>query len=202
MEQIWSQKTETDLVRNWQENPESQAARFAAAELLGRYQRRVYLWCYRYVNDHDQALDLTQDVLLTALQKIDSLKSEARFTNWLFVMTRNCCLGEMRKRKVRSEKDLDVDQLPSKSPTPEIDFLDRLSEDQLLETMGSVLKKKEQEAIYLRCLEKMPVDSITEVLDLGGASGARDELQGARRKLRAALMDQGFSFSGEGGTNQ
>ena len=46
---------------------------------------------------------------------------------------------------------------------------------------------REQEAIYLRCFERLPVDEITSLLSITGASGARGLLQSARRKLRAAL---------------
>ncbi len=199
MEQLCIQKTEPELIRSWQNNPESKAARIAAAELLGRYQRRIYLWCFRYLKDHDQALDLAQDVLLMALQKIDSLKKEAHFSTWLFVMTRNCCLSEIRKRKVRNVSNIDVDHLPTKAPTPEVDFLDRLSEAQLLGTMESVLKKTEQEVVYLRCVEKMSIDSITQVMRIKGTSGARAVMQRARRKLKLALVDQGFNFGSVGG---
>ncbi len=197
MENNWTDKSDPDLVTCWQDDPES----LAAAELLGRYQRRVYRWCYRYVQDHDRALDLAQDVLLTALEKINTLRSATRFATWLFVLTRNCCLSEMRKQKVRAVEDVDVEVLPAKTPTPETDFLERVSAGQLLATMESALETAEQEAICLRCFEKMPVDSITKVLGVSEQSGARGLLQRARRKLKAALIDQGFDFSGAGGTS-
>lgn len=199
MENHSPHKTETELVQCWQDHPRSSAARHAAAELLERYQCRVYRWCHGYVKDHDQALDLAQDVLLTAIQKIDSLKEGARFSTWLFVITRNCCLGEMRKRKVRAQDDFDVEDLPGSEPSPEADFLDRLSEEQFLRTITETLDQTEQEAIYLRYYEKTSVDAITRILGLPGLSGARGVLQTARRKLRAALEDQDFDFNGKGG---
>jgi hypothetical protein len=46
------------------------------------------------------------------------------------------------------------------------------------------LNPVEQRAFYLRCFERMPVDTITRLLAIEGATGARGVLQSARRKLR------------------
>jgi DNA-directed RNA polymerase specialized sigma24 family protein len=53
--------------------------------------------------------------------------------------------------------------------------------------MRSHLAPLEQEALWLRCVERMPVDEITRVLGIEGSTGARAVLQSARRKLRAVL---------------
>jgi DNA-directed RNA polymerase specialized sigma24 family protein len=49
------------------------------------------------------------------------------------------------------------------------------------------LEPQEQQAIWLRCVERMPVDDVTRILGVDGSSGARAVLQRARRKLRAAI---------------
>ena len=49
------------------------------------------------------------------------------------------------------------------------------------------LSPLEQEAIWLRCFEGLPVPEVTRLLGLTHASGARSVLQSAREKLRTAL---------------
>jgi DNA-directed RNA polymerase specialized sigma24 family protein len=49
------------------------------------------------------------------------------------------------------------------------------------------LSPVEQEAIWLRCFERLPVPEVTRLLGLTHTSGARSVLQSAREKLRAAL---------------
>ena len=57
----------------------------------------------------------------------------------------------------------------------------------LLRILTDTLTPQEQEAIWLRWFERMPVDDITCALGLDTASGARGLLQAARRKLRVVL---------------
>ena len=61
------------------------------------------------------------------------------------------------------------------------------SEGWLLRIIRDELAPEEQQAIWLRCVERMPLDEVTRVMKLDGASGARAVLQRARRKIRAAM---------------
>jgi len=132
-------------------------------------------------------LDLTQDILLSAYQNLGNIPQGAAFPAWLFVITRNACLGELRKLKVRRGDDRVLDQLVDSGPTPEEEFLQQLAEEDFLKLLLTVLTPLEQKVINLRCFEKMPVEAITEMLNLDTASGARGVLQKARRKLKAAM---------------
>lgn len=158
----------------------------AATELFGRYHRRVYAWCRRYRNDPDQALDLAQDVLLTAWSSLASWEGKAPFGGWLFVVTRHACLRAARVRLLARDDDCDLEDLPDPRPDPASDLEDRQEHEALLALVREHLEPQEQRAVWLRCTEMMPVDEITRVLGLESATGARGLLQTARRKLKAA----------------
>lgn len=161
-------------------------AEAAATELFGRYHGRVYAWCRRYRRDPDQALDLAQDVLLTAWRSLATWEGKAPFGGWLFVVTHHACQRAARVRPVRFEGDCELDDLPDPRPDPASDLEDRQEREALLALVREHLDPQEQRAVWLRCAEKMPVDEITQVLGLQSASGARGLLQTARRKLKAA----------------
>jgi len=147
----------------------------------------VYRWCHGYLRDHEAALDLAQDVLLAAHRKIGGLHDGHRFGSWLFMVARSHCLTALRRRERWPDDPIDPDALPASAPDPEQALLERLDERRFLDLLERTLSSREREAIVLRCFERMPVDLITEVLQVEGASGARGLLQTARRKLRAAL---------------
>lgn len=158
----------------------------AAAELFGRYHTRVYAWCRRYRRDPEQALDLAQDVLLTAWRSLATWEGKAPFGGWLFVVTHHACLRAARARPLARDEDCELEDLPDPRPDPASDLEDRQEREALLALVRQNLDPQEQRAVWLRCAEHMPVDEITRVLGLHSASGARGMLQTARRKLKAA----------------
>jgi DNA-directed RNA polymerase specialized sigma24 family protein len=83
--------------------------------------------------------------------------------------------------------EIEPDQLAGGHKSPEEVFIEHAEEDAILELVRRVLDPREQLALWLRCFEDLSVDEITRRLQIPGAAGARAVLQGARRKLRAAL---------------
>lgn len=169
--------------------PEEIRRRQAASRLLSRHQDRVYVWCYRYVRDHERALELSQEVLLKAFRGLPRYQPNGRFSTWLFIITRNCCLGELKRPSLLEALDFDPDLLHSARPGP----AQSLAEKELWRLIDHTLDPQEKEALHMRCFEGLSVATITEFMNIGTSSGARGLLQRARRKLQSALDSQAAS---------
>jgi RNA polymerase sigma-70 factor (ECF subfamily) len=182
------EESDEALVAAAQADLDGSAGRAAAGRLLQRYQKAVYLWCYRHVDDHERALDLAQETLLQAYRDLPSFEARSRFSSWLFVIARNRCLSELRRRPLL-EFEGDAEGLPAVPVGNESEekLLLRLDRERLLRLVRRVLDREEQDAVWLRYGEKMPLHLITLTLGIVQESGARAILQRARRKLRAAL---------------
>ena len=181
------EESDLDLVRQALAEPDSETSRRAASRLFERYQEAVYIWCNRYARDHDRAMDLAQDVLIRAYRSLASFEGRAHFGSWLFAIARNRCISEMQRIGIPRDEEVDPDAIASDAPDPENDFLQAQGERALLTMIREHLTPIEQEAVWLRCVERMPLPAITRVLAIDQRSGARGVLQQARRKLRAAL---------------
>jgi RNA polymerase sigma-70 factor (ECF subfamily) len=176
-----------DLVRIYQRDPEGVAGRAAAGDLLARYRRRVLVWCWRLMGDRETALDLAQDVLLSAYQNLGTYREQSRFGAWIFMIARNRCLSELRRRKVPLASEGVLALVRDHGPRPDEVLERKHLGEHLEELVRTTLDQQERDALWLRCYEGLPVETITRRLGIREASGARAVLQRARRKLRAAL---------------
>ena len=166
-------------------------AHVAMATLLARWRGRVYLWCRRFTRDHERALDLAQDVLLLVHRSLGQYEGRAPLGAWIFTITRRACIRAMRPVSMTRDDDADSEALHDTRPGPAEQFEQQADEERLLNLMREHLSPEEQRALWLRGVERMPVDEITQRLGVTGASGARGLLQTARRKLRSALGEAG-----------
>lgn len=185
-----SSSDDGELLRVAQRDGDPARRHAASAELLLRYRDAVYAWCLRYTRDHERALDLSQDVMVTAWEKIGSFEGRSKFSSWLFAVTRNRCIDSSRRVDVLADESI-TEAHPDPALPHDESVLGALDEDRLLALIRRELDADEQKAIWLRCIERMPVEEITGVLNVSGESGARALLQRARRKLRAAMDRDG-----------
>jgi RNA polymerase sigma-70 factor (ECF subfamily) len=70
----------------------------AFAELVDKYKQPVMNIAFRILRDATEAEDLAQNVFVQAYKSADRYRATARFSTWLFTITRNLCLNEIRRR--------------------------------------------------------------------------------------------------------
>lgn len=179
-----------ELVRIAQANPHLPAGRKALAQLMYRYQDRLYSWCYLQVRDRERALDLVQDTMLAACQGLGRFEGRSRFSSWLFAIARYRFLGGVRAPRLLIDDAAELNDVASSIPTVEEEYVRREQEARLMAVIDQVLEPTEHLALWLRCVECKSVDEITRLLALESKSGARGLLQTARRKLRARFESE------------
>lgn len=67
--------------------------------LVARHQRAVYRLCYRFVNNHEDANDLAQEVFLKAWKAIPRFRGDSSFSTWLYRIAVNACLNFRAARR-------------------------------------------------------------------------------------------------------
>ncbi len=82
------------LVNRAQQNDDS-----AFAELVRRYERKIYNICYRMLGNDDEASEALQDTFLRAYRFLKKFKGKSAFYTWLYRIATNVCLTRLRKNK-------------------------------------------------------------------------------------------------------
>ena len=79
----------------------------AFESLVEKFKQPVMGLVYRTLRDADEAEDIAQAVFVQVYKSRDRYQASARFTTWLFTITRNFCLNEIRRRVRHPAEALD-----------------------------------------------------------------------------------------------
>ncbi len=79
----------------------------AFGELVRRHQTAIYNFALRHVRTSPVAEEIVQESFVRVVTGSSEFKHEARFTTWLYTITRNLCVDELRKRVHRRHPSLD-----------------------------------------------------------------------------------------------
>jgi RNA polymerase sigma-70 factor (ECF subfamily) len=136
-------------------------------KLYRRFYDDIFRYCVHRLFDRQPAEDITSEVFLKAVEKIDSFKgTEIQFRNWLYKIATNAVNDHLR-RKVRREAAIKIIAETSTDPATE-DFLSSAEENNkrllLLKQAIFELKPKYQTVITLRFFENLKLTEIAEIL--------------------------------------
>jgi RNA polymerase sigma-70 factor (ECF subfamily) len=84
-----------------------QGDRAAFAQLVRRHQTPLFNFALRQVRIPQVAEDVVQESFVRVVQNAADFKHEARFTTWVYTITRNLCIDHLRKRALRKHPSLD-----------------------------------------------------------------------------------------------
>jgi len=155
-------------------------------ELFRRHYDRVSRWCYRFTSDREAAADLAQDVFLKAHRYIDTYKGTAQFSTWLYSIARHESINRSKKADRAQESDDVLEHVAALEAGPEELTSRRRRAERLMEFLATSLDPVERTVFTLHYGDDMPLDTITRLLGLTNASGAKAYIVSARRKLARA----------------
>ena len=72
----------------------------------------MYRLCYRFVGNHEDAADLTQDVFLRAYRALPTFKGESALGTWLYRIAVNVSLNRVGGADAAREHDRGARSLP------------------------------------------------------------------------------------------
>jgi RNA polymerase sigma-70 factor, ECF subfamily len=178
--------TDEELVERYRGAASSVAGKAFLSQLFERHHARVAAWCHRMTGDIDSAADLAQDVFLKAFQNINSFRGDCRFSTWLYSIARNRCMDELRSRAAKPGETAGavLEELADTRSEQISQALERReSAESLRRLIQESLDDTEAKVMTLHYVEELPLDSITRLLGLENASGAKAYVVSARRKL-------------------
>lgn len=114
--------------------------------IVNENQDRVYNTCLGFMKNDEEAQDMTQEVFMHVYQNMIKFKGDSKLSTWIYRITTNKCLEEIRKkgRKKRSAKLSDISDEAIQNQTP--DFFHP----------GVALEDKERAIVLFEAIDELP----------------------------------------------
>lgn len=171
----------------------------AFRQLVERHQHAVVGTVAKMLGNIHDAEDIAQQVFLRIWRNARRYQPDAKFTTWLYTITRNLVFNETRRRGRKKEVSADereesshhaIEDRPEYRPDHELLQCElREAVDQAI----AALPETQRMAVVLRRYEQLPYEDIATVLNLS-VPAVKSLLFRARTTLReslAAYLDSG-----------
>ncbi|MBA7510782.1 RNA polymerase sigma-H factor [subsurface metagenome] len=167
-----------------------------AFELLVRkYKTTVFNTIYSIMGNAQEADDTAQEVFLKVYTKADSFKGESSFSTWLYRITINRCVDELRRRKnkiISYETEFNQEEklkLKDVLASKERDITEELRKNELQDIIQKAinsLPEKYRIIITLKEMEGLSYIEISQIMKISLAK-VKIWLFRARQKLKGKL---------------
>ncbi len=153
---------------------------------------------FRIIGNYDDAADLAQETFVRIFKAISKFKEESSFSTWIYRITTNVCLDEIRKRKNKKILSLDEDihmddgdmkrQVESDEIGPEQNA-EREEVRKIVNDAINMLPEDQRVVITLRDIDGMSYEEISETLKCPGGT-VKSRINRARVALKNILSSK------------
>jgi RNA polymerase sigma-70 factor, ECF subfamily len=159
--------------------------------ILRAYEVPVFNYVMRLVGDRALAEDLTQEVFLRVYQGLPSFSLRSRFTTWLFQVTKNRVLDELRAVERRPRAVVTIEDVPPlevlDAPLEQVEEMDAVW--RAIHGLNVDLKM----ALLMRDVVGLSYNEIADSLEITLAT-VKWRIYKAREEVQLALAREGIEI--------
>lgn len=151
-------------------------------EIYQLYSPQIFRVCMGYINDYDQARDLTQETFIAVWQNLSSFRNQSKISTWIFRIATNNCL-----RAIEKSKRIIQTELPINLPEIQVE-----TDDEKLKLLYNCIAELEEtdRIIISLVLEDMPQAEIASIIGLSNAN-IRVKVHRIKEKLSLKFKKHG-----------
>ena len=166
--------------------------------LMDRYKQAVVNLVAYTVGDNIDSEDIAQQVFIRVYRNAATYEVRSKFTTWLFTITKNLALNEIRRRKRHPTDSLDVveqeedytktKQYPDTKTVPPDDSMMNDEMQKCLKAALEALPERQRLAVLMFQEQGLSYEEISEVLEISLAS-TKSLIFRARDALKKTLKE-------------
>ncbi len=161
--------------------------RDAFGELVEQFERTVHAICLRRLGNPSEAVELTQEVFLHVMKRIDQLREPERFAGWLRQVAARMAINRATRRVQPPSVDSEVLEAAGEHRQDPLDELIARERAQKLWDGLARLKTLDRETLVAFYIQGQSLVEIAEALETPIGTIKR-RLHTARKRLKAELV--------------
>jgi len=177
----------------------------AFEQLVAKYQQKVYSLAFRYMGNEEDAYDMSQEAFLKSYKSLRNFKGDSSFGTWLYRITTNVCLDELRRRKRRNQHFslLSLDEPVAVGDGDEVEkeiadsaplqdtLINRKELSSYINALLEQMKPEYRTVIILRDIMDFTYEEIAQILDCSIGT-VKSRINRARNLLKKKMVGQGL----------
>ena len=137
------------------------------SEIWRYYYPRLSVFVGNFLTHPDDIDDAVQEAMIKVYRHLDRYRPDRAFSTWVYSITRNHCLDQLRREAVKMRYTLNdcKEEFVSPYPTPEVKAL----QSDMAETAKALIESlspEHRQIAFLRFFEEMPYSHISKVLGI------------------------------------
>lgn len=158
----------------------------AWVSLVKRYEKGIYNYALRMVNNHADAMDLMQDIFVALFRNLHTFRAESPFKGWLFKIAHYRCIEYYRKKRPMQSLDDTPEQTDEESGDCPEQALFSQQQSSVLIKIIQKLPTKQKLVVELKFFQQCTFDDIAQQLGIS-TNTAKSQLYSALDKLKLFL---------------
>ncbi|RQP19739.1 sigma-70 family RNA polymerase sigma factor [Parapedobacter defluvii] len=154
-------------------------------ELFNVHAEMVYYVCKRYLQDNERSKDAVMQIFEELIHKINKQEIQ-RFGSWLYVLSRNHCLMQLRSEKNRHQVSIDEFVEFSLPVHPADDATEKEEQLTALEHCMEQLPEKQKRSVDLFYLNEKCYKEIAEITGYN-MNEVKSYIQNGKRNLKLCM---------------
>lgn len=167
----------------------------AFKELVGKYKKPLYFYCYRLCRNQADAEDLSQEVFIKVYQKIIQFREESKILTWIYRIAGNLFIDKSRKKVLTytvndsQDRDASFDTLAAHLETDELNpekQVESVIIQKHIDAAMHKLSEKEKTAFILKHHNGLAIKEIAAIFNTSEGT-VKSHLFRAIKKLQTSL---------------
>jgi RNA polymerase sigma-70 factor, ECF subfamily len=173
--------------------------------LVEGYQKKVFNVALRMMGNYDDAGEIAQEAFIRVFKSIKSFKEESTFSTWIYRITTNICLDELRKRKNKKIISIDEDirfedgeakrQIEDFKPTPDV-IAEKNEIKKIVTDAINSLSEEHRLVLVMRDIQGFSYEEIAKITKCPEGT-VKSRINRARQALKEILKNNKELFNNE-----